>query len=520
MPVNFKMYPILMGVSLLLMACTDAPPCSIGDIQGCICPGGTWSGQNCRSDGQGWEPCLCELPTADTSGQQTNDVPSNDVPMVIPETYAFESHFGDGSSVSYPGQTSRHVLVHDLITFIDTDLTALVENGTLDPANGDVVDSLNFYYVFDSDADGSVEHGVKTTPPPLQTTHEAVAPNKNLKAKIAGRDLPGPHRDFDSELIGWPGISGASGLLEHLFERIEELAGPYAAGERILDGTGEPIELVFISAKGIDYAALLAAYLDGALSISQGLDDYLDNDLDGRGLNSSSSAPNGGLYTSLEHQWDEGFGYFGAARDYGKRSALENIGTGQLVPIRAEDTNGDGSIDLRAEVSFGASVLGARRDRESMVSTHFGADAYAALLEGRALAHYTAGREPTDAEKTAMIALRDTAKLNWERIIAATIIASLNRTLRQLAREPAEQDFRALARNWSRMKGHLLALQFLPNAQMPRDTLITIHDTIGVSPDMTNAEELRGLRDTLGLVYDFDAENLGDDFGNGGWGQE
>ena len=119
-----------------------------------------------------------------------------------------------------------------------------------------------------------------------------------------------------------------------------------------------------------------------------------------------------------------------------------------------------------------------------------------------------------------MVALRDTAKFNWERIIAATIIASINRTLRQMVRPPEEQDFAALARNWSRMKGHLLALQFLPNADMSRDTLMTIHETIGVSPEAADVEAMRDVRGTIGLVYRFDALNLGDDSGNGGWGQE
>ena len=63
-----------------------------------------------------------------------------------------------------------------------------------------------------------------------------------------------------------------------------------------------------------------------AVAFSQGADDYLDLDLDdkdadgvalAKGVNASNTPKkDGDDYTQLEHQIDEGYGYFGAARAY------------------------------------------------------------------------------------------------------------------------------------------------------------------------------------------------------------
>ena len=52
-------------------------------------------------------------------------------------------------------------------------------------------------------------------------------------------------------------------------------------------------------------------FLLGAVAFSQGADDYLDDDVAGKGLLVFGYIPaEGKKYSALEHAWDEGFGYF------------------------------------------------------------------------------------------------------------------------------------------------------------------------------------------------------------------
>ena len=53
----------------------------------------------------------------DVSAERYVDMPPE--PLVVPDTYAFESRFEATSSVGYPGQVARHVLAHDLLVSFD-----------------------------------------------------------------------------------------------------------------------------------------------------------------------------------------------------------------------------------------------------------------------------------------------------------------------------------------------------------------------------------------------------------------
>ncbi|MEM9074291.1 MAG: DUF4856 domain-containing protein [Myxococcota bacterium] len=502
---------IVMACCGLISSCGSSKICQHGDVQACICPGARWAAQTCRDDREGWNACSCaeiEPPPPPP--------PPPDEPVVIPDTYVFDSRFGDGTSVNYPGQTFRHVLSHDFIAYIEDELGSDVESGFLDPAAGDVGSVLRFFFEFDGGADGSSNHAITLDLPAVQVTYDDVATNKDLRGKIAGNDEPGPHRDFDTELIGWPGVAGATEMIETWFVALEELALAHAEDTPPLDPTGAPIEPIYVDAEGRDYAALLSSFLNGALSMSQGLDDYLDDDTDNHGLNNPNQS-SGTAWSRLEHQWDEGFGWFGAARDFGDRSPMANAGGELLRPVVAMDSNSDGEIDLWSEASFGAAVLAARRDAET--GGDLGQRAYDAFLEGRAIIHHHAGSALPDEARARMLELRDEAAAAWEEAVVATIIASLNRVIREI--EAPTPSFEVQARAWSRMKGHLMALQFTPRGRIARADLIAIHDAIGDAPVLTAdaVTTLLSVRDELATIYAFDAADVGDANGRGGWGE-
>ena len=138
------------------------------------------------------------------------------------------------------------------------------------------------------------------------------------------------------------------------------------------------------------------------LAFSQGADDYLDDDVDGKGLKASNAQyiKNGEAkpYSALGHAWDEGFGYFGASREYHKFTDEEIAGEGGRKDWQGyHDTNDDKKIDWYKEMNHALSVNAAKRDLGSMGKTDFTKDAYVAFVEGRKLI-LAAGDKLTDDE--------------------------------------------------------------------------------------------------------------------------
>jgi hypothetical protein len=76
------------------------------------------------------------------------------------------------------------------------------------------------------------------------------------------------------------------------------------------------------------------------------------------------------------------------------------------------------------------------------------------------------------------------------------------------------------------MKGFALSFQFNPRSPLTDAQFEELHGLMGAAPVLLHADQayrdayaadLRQARTLLGEVYDFDAANLGDDLGEGGW---
>ena len=165
--------------------------------------------------------------------------------------------------------------------------------------------------------------------------------------KIAGNDTATDHKDWSSEFEGW-GAKGATTpeqLVRTWFDMIDAQAVEWVAGNIPLDPWGNPVPAVYVTPEGHDLRQLLGKFLRGAVNFSQGADDYMDDDTDGKGLLASHEFGED-AYTALEHQWDEGFGYFGGARNYGDWSDDDIASIGHL------DVDGNGTINLLTEVNW------------------------------------------------------------------------------------------------------------------------------------------------------------------------
>ena len=443
--------------------------------------------------------------------------------------YDFPSAFGSGSSVAYSGQVIRQVLIDDMKLWMGGMTDRL--NGGWYPVAGEARDELAFYFDFDSSVGGSIEILTAPEPGPLQLTYDDISSNKNLSEKIAGNDPTGQHRDWSTELVGWnqEGVTSPESLVRAWFDAVDAQAVGWNGGaHEYRDPAGERIEAVYVSPEGLDYRQLLQKFIRGAVAFSQGADDYLDDDTDGKGLLSDHTGPDDGdPYTALEHQWDEGFGYFGAARTYADWSDAD------IADAPGRDVDGDGSVDLTREMNWGHSVNAAKRDLGAVAATDFTAEAWQGFYAGRQLLSDTAGTALSAEQFAELQGHRDVALEAWEKAIAASVVHYINDTLRDMkAFDSDDYDFYDHAKHWSEMKGFALSLQFnrrspLMDADNANDTTFArVMDRMGTAPVLPSASQadreaymaaLIEARTLIGDAYGFDAANLGDADGENGW---
>jgi len=443
---------------------------------------------------------------ADTDADADADT---DTDVDLPDGYAFLARDGSGNSVSYSGQVFRHVLITDVDHYM-ADLTGRLDDGSLFPKSGDVALDLDFYLSFDSSVGGSLEHTVSPDAgPPLQLTYDDISSDKNLVEKIAGNDAVGQHRDWSSDFRGFSGPARSpEQTIRDWVAELDAAAVDWSNGTRAEDPEGNAVGSVYVTADGRDLKQLIVKTLRASITFSQGVDDYLDDDEPGKGLLADHSAQEDGkAYTSLEHQWDEGYGYFGAAPTYDTWS-LDERSDGSV------DVDANGSIDLLSEVSWHASTNAGKRDNGSTTGTTFGDDAYQALYDGRALLASLTDN-PTAAERSQLEAYRDDAIANWEMAIAATAVHYINDTIADMdAIGTKDYSFDDHAKHWSEMKAFALYPQFNRRSPMSDTDFDALHGLMGDAPVIEGTKELAAYRadllaarDLMAAAYGFSSDD-------------
>ncbi|WP_211342250.1 DUF4856 domain-containing protein [Litorilituus sediminis] len=465
--------------------------------------------------------------------------------------YDFVSEFdAEKSSVSYSGQTARHALIAELKNYIGNGgLQSDVDNGELS-SKEEIVAKLNSFY----DRDENAWDGFAVTfTDAKQKFFSEISSYKSLKDKVAGNDASGQHALWNGEsneagqytgeniaFTGWSTWDDAPahvpadgvipqktphGLVQQFFSQIADNAMENPGGKRYIHGA-EQIEAneipVFVNYDGTDLNQLIQKFLLMAVTYSQATDDYLDEN---KGLATDNTGRDKGEkdYTKLEHQFDEGFGYFGAARNYLDYSDNEIAGKvkteedGRADWNGKHDTDGDGEIDLFSEFNFGASVNAAKRDRGSEVQTDFTKEAMDAFLAGRKLINDAAGTELTTEQMAELLEYRDAAVLTWEKAIAATVVHYINDLRGDLDKLKAGADdysFTDLAKHFSEMKGFALGLQFNPYSKITDEQFVEINTLFKDAPvtELSEIDEYQSdlvkARDILQAALEFDADNV------------
>lgn len=469
---------------------------------------------------------------------------SKELTVTINDTldfYGFESKSMPGeSAVSYSGQIARQLLINDLAALIGNELgdaATFDQNGTF-TTRDDVINALNSYFdVADYDVASQRPLLTQTAPTAQTTLADISGSSKNLVGKIAGNDATGQHKNWEGtelnaagdpldadgnlnivngDFAGW-GAKGSTTpemLVRSLFEQLTDNADTQLLGNVRQDPFGNDITNIALTEDGVDLKQLIQKVLLMAINFSQGVDDYLDNDIADKGLLSDHTDTDK-AYTTLEHQFDEGFGYFGAARDYlaysdDEVAAKDGRDDWQLY----HDTNGDGAIDFNSEYNFGQSTNAAKRDRGATVATDFSQEAMMAFLQGRKLLNDTAGTALTDQQMTELVGYRDTAVQTWEKAIAATVVHYINDVDADLATiGTADFSFADAAKHWSELKGFALGLQFNRNSPLSETSFAEFHTLIGDQPVLTGdvatyRANLITARGILQTAYSFAEENV------------
>ena len=436
------------------------------------------------------------------------------------DVYEFESAVTGGSSVKNTGQIMRQVLVDDMASELQL-IDDMVQNYEIGIEPGQVTSRLEFYFDFDGDTSGGVAILQTFDAEAEQTTYGEIS-TKNLVDKIAGNDSATDHKDWSTEFEGWgaKGSTTPEGLVRTWFDMIDAQAVAWVAADIPLDPRGNPVASVYVTPQGHDLRRLLGTFLRGAINFSQGADDYMDDDTAGKGLLASHEFTDS-AYTRLEHVWDEGFGYFGGARNYGDWSDDDIASIGHL------DVDGNGTINLFTEVNWGHSVNAANRDRGANIATDFTQQAWDGFLGGRKLLHDTVGTALTAMELHKLLEFRDHAIGGWENGMAATAIHHINYIIQEMnVMDTADYSFANHAKHWGELKGVALSLQFNPNSPLSDDHFTTVHGLIRDAPIIEFAtsderalyiEDLIKVRGILGDAYGFEPDNLGDENGENGW---
>jgi hypothetical protein len=444
------------------------------------------------------------------------------------DTYKFESKLiTDESSVGYTGQIARHALISELTSYIGAGLQADIDANEFADKQA-VIDKLNSYFRTTSN---QYENNfsltfLADTKQPFITDISSSA--KNLVGKIAGNDASRMRKNWTdgTSFVGASAGMTPETLVDAYFDQLADNA--VNANIRLDEATNSPITKVYVNTDGTDLKQLLQKFLLMSITYSQATDDYLD---EGLAIDNIDPRGTGKADTALEHGFDEGFGYFGAARNYLEYTDKEIAGkvkaddatTGRTDWNGKHDTDGDGLFDLTSEVNLGSSTNAAKRDIGSASNanpTDYTKDAMEAFLSARKMINDNVGTVFTAEQTTALETQRDNIVHAWEKAIAATVVHYINDLSADLAKSGDDYSYEDVAKHWSEMKGFALGLQFNPHSPITDAQFAEIHGYFGQKPvllpfgsaDRTAVTayiaDLEKARDILEAALSLDAENV------------
>jgi len=214
----------------------------------------------------------------------------------VPPNYTF-SRAGE-NTVSFTGQSDRIAMANELAdALLDFDQTETgLDNMFRNEAGTDPF------------ADAALNASTKTIRSKVAASRDLFFTDVTTSAAIKA--------DFD----GW-----IAGQVSEVFPNRNELAAPGIAGQ-IADGD----KVRYVNASGLEYNQAFAKSLIGALMFDQIANNYLSpavlDEATNMTDNDAGTTADGKPYTTMEHKWDEAYGYlYGASVD--PANPLIDLGT-------------------------------------------------------------------------------------------------------------------------------------------------------------------------------------------------
>ena len=228
----------------------------------------------------------CTDPLADNYNEDAKtDDGSCEYSYNVPTTYEFTDADGN-NTVSYSGQTARMDMLSEMTSYLKT-----ANN------NGTALDAATLLAMYDNSYTGWSDAGL-------------VGNGKQLKSKTALGDAA-----IQAQFETWMNDAAA--------------ASP--------DQTGGYLQ----NADGVEWTQLIEKGLMSACFISQMTGNYLAG-IASDDNTTASDPDNGKYYTSMEHHWDEAYGYFTDATDYptnGTNRFWGKYANNTLEPVIGSATN-------------------------------------------------------------------------------------------------------------------------------------------------------------------------------------
>lgn len=218
------------------------------------------------------------LTLASCSSDDDNITEGGENSVEVPVNYTFER---DGNStVSFSGQTTRLQMASELL--------------------GDFND-------FDNATEESLSNMFSNENNPFSAS-DLNESSKSIKPKVAASDLYFSANTVESNEIKADFEGFISTQMNSVKANKEVVAAPGVAGQ-IADGSS----IRYVNGKGLEMNQAFAKSLIGALLADQMLNDYLTQPVldenNNRANNDAGITEEGKNYTTMEHYWDEAYGY-------------------------------------------------------------------------------------------------------------------------------------------------------------------------------------------------------------------
>ncbi len=246
---------------------------------------------------------------------------------------------------------------------------------------------------------------------------------------------------------------GDTSIFLNWFQDVETYSG---TNDNVIDG-------YFVNDDSVELKQVIEKGLMGASFYWQATDHYLEE----LGLDDNEDVEEG-KGTDRAHHFDEGFGYFGAPKDFSASSPAEvgNSYTGEAWFWGKYCISTNGALDNLNTI-------------------------FDAFLEGRTAI--------VNGESSKRESAVNTIEREWERICAGTLVHYLKSTKSDIK----NGDVPAMIHHWSEAYGFHLSLQYNTDRIISMNEWNQIGDKLGEKPNATDVQKIDDALDQLKNIYGF-----------------